>query len=145
MTSLHSSFLCHRLLSHCWQRSLVQSWLLCVRRIPFSLTVIIGELDVGHIFICTNRQHAIQNGNVNIRKGCCPAAPDPEACVPAAVAVMTKQSIYQAKKEQQACTGRKIIFSAKFSLGNWSLDTARMHVQTICTLALLNFWSFALC
>ena len=52
MTSLDSSFLCHRLLSHCWQRGLVQSWLLCVRRIPFSLAVIIGKLDVGHILIC---------------------------------------------------------------------------------------------
>ena len=71
MSTLDSSFLCHRLLDHCWQRSLVQSWLVCVRRIPFSLAVIIGKLDVRHILICTDRQHAVSNGIVHTKNRNC--------------------------------------------------------------------------
>jgi len=57
------------------------------------LAVIIGKLDVRHIFICTNRQH--------------PQAPsDSETHVPAAVAMIREQRLYQTKEERRARTSR---------------------------------------
>ncbi len=116
MISLDSSFLCQRLLSHCWQRALVQSWLLCLRRVPFSLAVIIGKLDVRSILICTNRQHAVRNGIVHTKNRHCQAPSDFEKHVPSAVAVIREQNLYEAKEDMQARTSRGLV-SAPNSAG----------------------------